>query len=65
MGIHRDGVKWELEPDVVEQRRYMFLNGSRASLTADECFGSARPRMFSRQIAFHDRERQVVASRLC
>jgi hypothetical protein len=45
MGMHRDGTRWNLEQDVVEERRKVFWECNAADIFQAHCF--SRPYVFS------------------
>jgi hypothetical protein len=57
MGLHRDGVKWDLDSEVVQQRRY---TSAWTSLTTGGCSGNVKPRMCFKPIVSLDREPSIL-----
>ena len=55
MGLHRDGAKWHLPLEIVEQRRFV-VACAMGLIRADVSSGNARLRMYSKPTATPGRE---------
>ncbi|KAM0750597.1 hypothetical protein T439DRAFT_380485 [Meredithblackwellia eburnea MCA 4105] len=47
MGLHRDGERWNLPPEAVEERRYVFWEAHSTDVTSSNCF--SRPGALSKE----------------